>query len=128
MFNGAVVGVVTGIDLNVNLNRALQPVVGSKYSPDIFEGRRQTGGSMTAIIQDASLYNYFVNETEIPVGGLFYDPNGTDFQSFYMPRVKLTGAPMDPGQQGPVLINTPFRALRDATRACTLSWFRSNTA
>lgn len=122
------VGVVTGLNLNLALNRELVPVVGDYYSPDIFEGRIMVSGEVTVMFENDTLYNLFYNETESKMGLRLNDPNGTDFHGIYLPRTKFNAAPLDPGQTGPVIQTMQFRCLRDATLGYTIGWFRSNAS
>ena len=115
MFEGAtpsLISVVTGVDLSFSNNRSLAAVVGSKTSPDVFEGQVDLTGTLTAFFQDETLLNKFINETESKMIVKLQDPDTpTDFMTIVLPRVKYTGGMMDPPQMGPVPLNMPFRAL-----------------
>ncbi len=109
---GTLASVVTSLDLNFNNNRQLAAVIGSRYSPDVYEGVLDVTGSMTAFFEDEVLYNKFVNETESWLQVKCQDPvTATDFLSIVMPRLKYTGAMIDPPQVGPVPMQMPFRSL-----------------
>lgn len=129
LVNGASVAVITGIDFTVTNNRNVQPVVGSTTSPDVFDGQCKVEGTMTVFLESSSaFYGYFVNETEFSAQVKLRDPNGTDFMSFFFPRLKATGAAIDPPQEGPITISMPFKALVSSTHSTTLRIQRSNNS
>jgi hypothetical protein len=112
-FNGAVSSVVTQLDLSVNLNLSSQPVVGSQVVPDIFYGRSVVTGNISAFIEDISLLNAFINESEIDIVAQL-DAAGADpkdFLTINMQRVKLTGLNKTIGPDGGVMASFPFQAL-----------------
>ena len=109
---GVLAAVVTSLDLALNNNRQLAAVIGSKYSPDVYEGVLDLTGAIVAFFEDATLLNKFINETESKLYVKCQDPvTATDFISFTFPRVKYTGGMIDPPQVGPVPVNMPWRAL-----------------
>ncbi len=123
---GAPLGVVTSVEWAVNNNRSLNPVIGSRFSPDVFEGRARLNGTATCYFQDETLFNKFVNETESSYFIRLTDPiDPLHFVNMVAPRVKYTGAPMDPPQEGPVPLEMPFAALEHATYATSL-WIQTS--
>jgi len=128
LFEGTAIGVVTGIQLTINNNRSVVPVVGSKFSPDVFEGRAVVEGTLTAFLEDDSpVYSAFFNETEVEIRLRLDDLNGTDFMGFAFNRVKINAGDMDPPQSGPIEINAPFRAIYDETDDTTMTIERTGT-
>lgn len=123
---GVAAAVITAIDLQVANNLNVQAVVGATTSPDVFKGQTVVTGSMSAMMEDESMVNYFVNETEIAIAARLDDPNGTDFFAVYLPRVKVNSATIDPPQTGPVIVQMQFQALRSASLATTLKLQKSN--
>jgi len=110
---GAEIAVATSCNFQFQRNRSLNPIIGSKFSPDVFEGTARCTGTLTAYFSTASLLNKFINETESSVWFRFDDPNDpTQFLSIVFPRVKYNGGTMDPPQEGPCTIEMPFRALK----------------
>ena len=124
---GTQIAVITGIDFTLENGRTLEAVVGSKFSPDVFEGRARISGTITAMFESEALLNKFVNETESSIVLRLDDPNGTDFITIVFPRVKYNGGDMDPPQEGPVLVSLPFQALRDSTTQTSMYMQRSNS-
>lgn len=123
--NGVANTVVTGINIQVANGRSVQPVVGSKFSPDVFEGTATVTGQVTAFFESATIYNLFFNESEV---ALFFRMNsGSDFQVWCLPRIKLTSGDMDPPQEGPIVATYNFQALVEANSGTCLAVQRSNT-
>ena len=117
IFEGALaIAVATSVEMTLARNRSLNPVIGSKFSPDVFGGQANITGNLLAYFENATLLNKFVNETESSIWFRFDDPNSsTDFMSIVLPRVKYTGGSMDPPQEGPISMEMPFEALKAST-------------
>jgi hypothetical protein len=114
--DGAAVGIITGINFNINGGHTLGEVIGSNVSPDVFEGRVVGDGQLTAYLSDATYLTAFTNESEIVVAvALLAGTGGADeFMSFLLPRVKVNGATIDDGEKGHV-VTAPFDILKKPT-------------
>jgi hypothetical protein len=111
---GVAVALLTGLSFNLKANMSGEAVVGSNTFADIVEGRIEVDGQFTALFADATVRDYFLNETEV---GLYVamatSPSATaDFIAFSLPRVKLGDAARDDGEKALVL-TCPFTALRN---------------
>lgn len=126
MAAGAPIAIVTGLEIALNDNRSLEPVVASETSPEVFEGQAQVSGTLTAFLKDRTMLNYFNDETEIGINVRLDDPDGTNFHNIVMNRVKGTAGDVDPPKSGPCVIQFPYRALRDSTSQTSLSWQKSS--
>lgn len=117
--------VVTSLNFTIANGRTVQPVVGSKFSPDVFEGTAQVTGQFVGFFEDAELYDMFNEEEE---GALFSKCNGPagDFITFIWPRVKVNSGDMDPPQEGPVSANFSYQALVDQDFGGSMVIQRSN--
>ena len=135
---GSSIAVVTSLEFTINRNRSLNPVVGSKFSPDVFEGTANVTGTVSAYFENATLFNKFVNETESSIFVRLEDPaNSNNYMQLALYRVKYNGGNMDPPQEGPIVIEMPFQALlstglNDITSGAagtntTLSFLRSDS-
>lgn len=126
---GVVSAIVTGVDLNLANGRALQPVVGSYTSPDVFEGQAKISGRLMLLFQDAVAYAKFQNETESQLWLRMSDPTTpTSFLSFVANRIKYSAGDIDPPKEGPIVIDLPFECLKDVTNSLpSLSIQRSNS-
>lgn len=117
---GSAIAILTSAKISINNNRGLQPVLGSRTSPEAFEGKLDVTGSVTAMFKDASLLNKYLNETSTSLEIQCKDVNGTDYVTFVVPKVRYTtGAPNVPAT-GPVMVNLDFIALYDATAQTNL--------
>jgi len=115
---GSRIAVATSLDYTLSRSRSLNPVIGSRFSPDVFEGTARATGTLTAYFETAALLNKFINETESSLWFRFDDPNdSTQFMNIVFPRVKYNGGSMDPPQEGPVPLEMPFRALKASNLA-----------
>lgn len=115
--NGTAYAIVTGADFTIDTGISNQPVIGSNVSPDIFYGRAvQITGTLSVLRDGVAIENLFDDETEFELN-LFVAAPGSEpraFYNFFMPRVKLTSAPVD-DPDGPVVITANFRALKKPT-------------
>ncbi len=125
--NNLVVGLVTGVTLQVNNGRALQPVLFTTGSPDVFDGTAEVTGTATVLFQDAVMVNKFINETTSSLNLRMDDLAGSAFMRMSVPSLIYTGGDMDPPQNGPVTLNMPFRANPDSVTGTNLIFQRSNT-
>jgi hypothetical protein len=115
--SGTTLGVVTGASIDMNLNPTADPVVGQNFVPEIFLGRANVTGQLTAMFEDLTLLNYFKNETEVEVLlWLTASSSATaDTMSIYLPRVKFGDASVGIDGESAQIITLPFQALKLAT-------------
>jgi len=112
MVQGAAVANVTGLTFAIKGEMTADPVVGQNTYADIAEGRIVVDGSFTAQFIDATMRDYFINETEVSLAVALATSNAAacDFTTFTFPRIKVTDASKDDGMKA--LIQTfPFDAL-----------------
>lgn len=114
LVDGVAQGVITGAQVNVNLNPTADPVVGQNFVPEIFLGRTNVSGQLTAFFEDLTLVNYFINESEVSV--LLYlttsSDAATDAMTIFLPKVKFGNAEVGLQDEQGVPITLPFQALR----------------
>jgi hypothetical protein len=109
---GVDVGVVTNLSMTVNGQHTMEPVVGSNIAPDIYPGTLVVNGQFTALFQDATLRDLFINEVETELR-VYLTTNNTaaaDFVAFNLQRLKLNGDDKNDGTKG-VVQTFPFQAL-----------------
>lgn len=119
MANGLVLGVMTGMNFNVDLSPDAPSVIGQNFPPAVFLGKFALSGTLTALFESVTLLNYFMNETEFSILGYFTSSSAVNApaMSFFMPRVKASGAQLPlQGDTGQV-ITMPFTALRAVAAA-----------
>lgn len=107
---GTDVGTLTGLDINIETPWTADPVVGSNVLPQFFPGRTRVSGQFSAYFENDDMLNDFLAETEREMQVKIDAPNGTDFFSIFLPRIKLGGAPENDGEGG-LIQNVPFMAL-----------------
>ncbi len=127
---GVAVALITSMDISINGNvTSVGSVVGSNVAPDITPGAFDVSGSMTVLFQDATMRDYFVNETEVSVVAVFTTNNSATagFQTYIMPVVKIGGASKDDGEKG-LIMTMPWTAIENtaggvgtATNATTIT-------
>lgn len=112
--NGVNVGVVTGVTMSLNLNPSSDAVVGQNFVPEIFLGRANLTGQITADFQDADLIQNFTDEDEISV--LLYLTTTSDAASpactIFLPRIKFSDADVPAQGEAAQTLTLPFQALK----------------
>jgi hypothetical protein len=110
---GTNVAVVTGLDMSLNLSPSSDPVAGSNLVPEIFLGRANLTGNITAFFENLTLVNDFTDETEIDL--LVYltgsSDAGAQAMTFYLPRLKFGAADLPLQGEAGQTITLPFQAL-----------------
>ncbi|MBN8978014.1 MAG: hypothetical protein J0I08_16200 [Rhizobiales bacterium] len=114
--NGVTQGVITGVNIQLNLNPSSEAVVGQNFVPEVFLGRANVTGQITAFFQDAELIKAFTDEDEISI--LLYlttesDPD-TPAMTILLPRIKLSDADVATSGEGGQAVTLPFQALKFA--------------
>ena len=111
--NGAVIALVTGLNININRNMTSEAVVGSIVKPEIYEGRISVDGDFSTLFQDRTFSDYFNNETEVSLVCAVTENNTAtaNFMTFTLPRIKLSTDTKDDGEKGIVSQNS-FQALK----------------
>lgn len=111
---GAVdIGVVTGLNLSVDLGLTGDGVLGTDVLPEIFYGRTTVTGTMTAFVEDASLLKSYDGEDELGLHVLLAAPGAasTGFLAIHLPRIKFTGGSIRVEGEHGLPITLPFQAL-----------------
>jgi hypothetical protein len=113
---GVPIALLTGLTLTLNNNMTSEAVVGSNAAPAIFPGTVAVSGQATVMFSNATMRDYFNNETEVSLCvAMSTGTTGTaDFMSYSMPRVKFSGAGKDDGNKG-LVMTMPFTALLPTT-------------
>ncbi len=115
-YNGSPFVSFTSCDFTVDLRAALQPVVGSRLSPDTFTSAMRISGSLSAVRSDAALLTQYIAETAVGLQFTMTDVTSTGLSEiFYLPKIRLTGFNPATGTDGPEIVTLPFSAGYDAT-------------
>ncbi len=85
---------ITALDLTINLNGAGQPVVGSLVTPDVFTNNAIVEGSVTALKQDVTRVENYLDEDQLSLHLLFTENESEpkDFCSFFVGNLTLGSA------------------------------------
>ena len=91
----------TAMDLTLEIAGALQPVIGSMTSPDVFLNDMTISGSISGVRSDFTRLIAFDAETEFEMHALFTEPGTAPLGALglYLPRVKF-GTPDAPFMGG----------------------------
>jgi hypothetical protein len=111
---GSAVARVTGLSFGLRENMSAEPELGATVYSDIDPGRILVDGQLTAKFVDATVRDYFVDETEVALAAILTASGAAtaDLLAFVMSRIKMGGADKDDGEKS--LIQTlPFTALLD---------------
>jgi hypothetical protein len=115
--SGTVVGIVTGLTININGNYTKPGgVVGANVDPDVYPGVLEVSGQVTVLFDSATYRNLFINETEASLSVALTANNtpNSPFTAFNMSRVKFSGATKDDGTAG-LTLTMPFTALENTS-------------
>jgi hypothetical protein len=114
--DGSQVGLITGIDLNLDNGANPNFVVGSPFASNVTLGRSNLTGTVTAYFQDMTMLNKFINETEsnleVYLGAGTW---GSNSYRIYIPRIKYGSADNAVSGEGPIEMKMDFQALLDST-------------
>ena len=125
---GSNIAYITGLDFEIDNGLGTVGVIGSDLTPDIFNGRSNLKGTMTALFKDQVMLDKFLNETESSIEVNFVDSvSATMSHNIKIPRVKYTGGDIAPPKEGAVIISLPFEGLYYATDSSNIVWTRDIT-
>jgi len=120
---GSQIALLTGLSFTGAGNMAVADrVVGATRPPAIMEGNVIVRGQFSAYLQDGTLRDYFEDETEVSIFGVFAESDAAtaDFVSFVMSRCKVGGAEKDSGERG-YIQTLPFEALLNVNGGAALA-------
>lgn len=104
---------ITSIEFTVNNNLNPTFVIGEDTTPQLEYGRCEVEGTLTAHIEDATLLNRFLNETESAFSVSVNDPSGSNEYKFFFPKVKFNSGDTSLENPQSRLITMSFVALYD---------------
>lgn len=112
--NGTRAAVVTGFDITYAMAAEAPAVVGQSFVPEIFLGRSMVSGTFSAYVEDAGLFNLFLNETEATFLAMLEaeTTQPAAAMSIYLPAIKVTAADLNLSGEGGQLVTIPFVGLR----------------
>lgn len=104
---------VTSIDFTINNNLNPTFIIGASTTPELEYGMCTIEGTLTAYIEDATLINRFLNETETAFSVSVNDPSGSNEYKFYFPKAKINSAGADLQNPQSRVVTLDFVALYD---------------
>lgn len=118
------IATITGIDFTINNNVNPTFVLGSATTPQLEYGRATVEGTLTAYVEDMTLFNRFLNETPTAIEVPLDDPTGLSTYTFLFPRCKLNTGEISLEGEASRTINISFEALYDATEGTNVKLTR----
>ena len=118
---------VTSLDFTINNNVNPTFVIGDSAAPQLEYGRCEIEGTITAYVEDATLINRFLNETETAFDVSINDPSGSNEYKFFFPKVKINSADTPVENPQSRLVTMSFVALRDTTEASNIVIYRPDS-
>jgi len=117
MHEGVKVGVLTGIDVNLEMAIDAPPVAGQDFVPEISLGRSVVTGQATMLFEDATFLNAFSDETVVEILLMLTTTSAANspFMAMAMTNVKFTGANLPLQGEGSLPITLPFQSLLKPT-------------
>jgi hypothetical protein len=114
LLNGVSVGVVTGVTLTMDMPAEAASVVGQNFGAEIFLGRNNLTGQITAYLEDTTFIDGFLDETEFELLLQLDTTSGeaTPTITLYLPRIKLGGADVALTGEAGQVITANFQALK----------------
>ena len=104
---------VTSVEFTVNNNLNPTFVIGEATTPQMEFGRCEIEGTITGYVEDATLINRFLNETETAFDVSVNDPSGANAYTFFFPKVKINSADTPVENPQSRLVTMSFVALYD---------------
>lgn len=98
------------IDNGITANYSLCGPEATSVTPD----RVNITGTVTALFENATEVNRFINETETSMAVTLEDPDGNTL-AFSFPKIKYTGGDIPVSGGGVISLSLPFQALYDDT-------------
>jgi hypothetical protein len=108
------IGVATSADITMNLTPTPAEVIGQNYSAEIFLGRANVTGTITAFLDSQALIDDFINETEVSFLLTMNAGSAPDSPAMtvFMPRLKFGTAAVNLTGEGGQSVSLSFQALK----------------
>lgn len=115
---GDTIAKVSALSLSLDNNMDPATILGTNTTPQILLGRAKIGGEITVYVDNSTLLQKFIDETETSLS-LQMDDGVTQY-SFLLPRIKYAGASLSLEDDKARLLTLPFEASRDETTGTSL--------
>lgn len=118
--DGVLFARLTELSVEINNNVSRRAVIGSNAIENLNQGRLAVTGSLSALLDGPALLERFDDETEFSLVLRLNAPNGTDFQSIILPRVRLNGATKNLQGEEEVIVSGAIVVLESVANDATL--------
>lgn len=122
---GSTVAYITAISFELTNGLTGNYALGSTAYRSMSLGKVAVTGTVTALFEDATLYNKYRNNTESTLSVALVAGSPAETLTFAFPKVKYTSGALTRAESGPVLVELGFEAVYDTTAASTLTITRS---
>lgn len=122
--NGSAIGNATGAQITITGNmKPGEAVLGSNDAIDVQKGRISVSGQFTALFDSATIQTLYDEETPVSLVLVLTDNDtGTsEFITFTMGRIKITGDTPDDGEKN-IVRTYPFTAELNSAGGSALAW------
>lgn len=111
---GSIVGVVTGLQVNMDRQLTSTAVVGQKFHPEIHVQKANVSGQITAQLTDGTFFDDFKNESEIDLLAQVVTGSAVNASAniIYCPRIKLSSVSNPLQGEAAQTITANYTALR----------------
>lgn len=123
---GSPIGLVTGLDFQLQNGLEALFVLGNRNAAGISTGRSNLTGTLSAYFESATLLNKFINETVSSIS-IVLGNGTTKSYTITIPRIVYSGGDTAVSGEGPIALNMPFQALFDPTLATNIQITRTST-
>lgn len=121
LVNGSAAACITDASISIERTMEAAQCVGSNYNSEIFTGKINVTGSLSAYFADGTLRDYFNDETDVTMVLVVTtgDEKTADFISFALPKIKLTSFANADSETG-IVSSLDFTAVRNAVTTAGL--------
>lgn len=119
------VATITSLELSINNDTSAAFVVGSCSAAQLEYGMATVSGTLSAYVEDNTIYNRFVNETETAIEFTLSNPAGNRPYTFLIPRAKLNTGDMPVSGPKSRIMTMGFSGIYDTTTNTVLQVTRT---
>jgi len=112
LLNGSNAACITDANISIERNMEAAQCVGSNYNSEIFAGKINVTGSVSAYFSDSTMRDYFNNETDVTILLVVTtgEEKAADFISFAIPKARFTSFANSDAENG-IMSGLDFTAL-----------------
>lgn len=119
--------IITSIDFTINNSLAPTFVIGSDSTPQLEYGRCEVEGTISAYVEDAALFNRFINEVETGLKFDIQDPGPINTYTIFFPKAKFNSANAPVQNPQSRMVEISFVALYDTDENSNILIYRPDS-